>query len=56
MKLLLVLNRPPYDGTDVTWNALRLAAQALDRGMSVRLFLMNEAVDFARQGLDAGGD
>ncbi len=56
MKLLLVLNRPSYDVTDVTWNALRLAAQALDRGMSVRLFLMNEAVDFARQGLDAGGD
>ena len=24
MKTLLVLNRNPYDGTDVTWNALRL--------------------------------
>ena len=32
MKTLLVLNRNPYDGTDVTWNALRLAEQLLNRG------------------------
>lgn len=48
MSLLLVINRPPYDGTDVVWNALRLAAAALDQGLSVRLFLMNEGVDLAR--------
>ena len=56
MKLLLVLNRPPYDGTDVTWNALRLAAQALDRRIGVRIFLMNDAVDLVRDGLAPGGD
>ena len=25
MKILIVLNREPYDSTDVTWNSLRLA-------------------------------
>ena len=33
MKTLLVLNGNPYDGTDVTWNALRLAEQLLNRGV-----------------------
>lgn len=48
MKTLLILNRPPYDATDVTWNALRLARTLHDQGSSVRLFLMNDAVDLAR--------
>ena len=26
MSTLFILNRNPYDDTDVTWNALRLAA------------------------------
>ena len=56
MKLLLILNRRPYDGTDVTWNALRLAGQALKDGMMVRIFLMNDSVDLARQGLEKGAD
>ena len=51
MTVLLVLNRNPYDGTDVTWNALRLAQQLLDDGAEVRLFLMNDAVDLARDGV-----
>ena len=55
MSLLLVINRAPYDGTDVVWNALRLAATALESAMRVRLFLMNEGVDLARSGLPAGG-
>ncbi len=50
MFLLLVVNRAPYDGTDVAWNALRLAGTALDSGLSVRLFLMNDGVDLARLG------
>ena len=54
MKLLLVLNRRPYDGTDITWNALRLCSSAQDTGMGVRIFLMNEAVDLAREGLEKG--
>ena len=46
-----MLNRNPYDGTDVTWNALRLAQQLLEDGAEVRLFLMNDAVDLARNGV-----
>ena len=49
MRLLLVLSHPPYDGTDVAWNALRLAGAALERGHDVRMFLMNDAVDIVRQ-------
>ncbi len=48
MSTLIVLNRNPYDGTDVTWNALRLAAKLLDNGEPVRIFLMNDSVDLAR--------
>jgi len=48
MNILILLNREPYDNTDVTWNALRLAHKLLETGQSVRLFLMNDAVDMAR--------
>ena len=48
MKILLVLNREPYDNTDVTWNALRLADKLISTGATVRIFLMNDAVDLAR--------
>ena len=44
MKTLIVFNREPYDTTDVTWNGLRLAGSLHE----VRLFLMNDAVDMAR--------
>ena len=39
--VLLVFNRNPYDGTDVTWNGLRLADQLLNAGLEVNVFLMN---------------
>jgi len=55
MKLLLILNKKPYDA-DVIWNALRLAIQAQKAGMSVRIFLMNDALDLAREGLTKGED
>lgn len=48
MTTLLILNRPPYDGTDVTWNALRLASTLRTEGVELTLFLMNDAVDLAR--------
>ena len=48
MKILIILNREPYDNTDVTWNGLRLAGKLLDSGSEVRVFLMNDAVDLAR--------
>lgn len=48
MKTLIIFNREPYDNTDVTWNGLRLADKLLEAGSEVRLFLMNDAVDMAR--------
>ena len=48
MSILIIFNREPYDNTDVTWNGLRLAAQLRASGQAVRVFLMNDAVDMAR--------
>ncbi len=48
MKVLIIFNREPYDNTDVTWNGLRLAGKLLESGQEVRLFLMNDSVDMAR--------
>lgn len=48
MTTLIVFNREPYDNTDVTWNGLRLAGQLLEAGSQVRIFLMNDSVDMAR--------
>ena len=45
MAILLILNQQPYDGTDVTWNALRLAKRLDEDGAEVRIFLMNDSVD-----------
>lgn len=49
MKILIVFNHPPYDGSDVTWNGLRLAGKLTEAGHAVRLFLMNDSVDMARE-------
>ena len=48
MKTLIIFNRQPYDNTDVTWNGLRLADKLLDAGQTVKIFLMNDSVDMAR--------
>jgi uncharacterized protein involved in oxidation of intracellular sulfur len=48
MKILIVFNREPYDNTDVTWNGLRLADKLREAGQEVRIFLMNDSVDMAR--------
>lgn len=48
MKILIIFNREPYDNTDVTWNGLRLAETLRKNGQEVRIFLMNDAVDLAR--------
>jgi len=48
--LLIVIGREPYDGTDTVWNALRLAKTALREGTQVRLFLINDGVNLAREG------
>jgi uncharacterized protein involved in oxidation of intracellular sulfur len=49
--VLLILGSAPYDGSDRVWNALRLAGQLHTDGLTVRLFLMNDAVDLARNGI-----
>jgi uncharacterized protein involved in oxidation of intracellular sulfur len=49
MKTLMVMNRNPYDGTDVTWNALRLGEKLLDKGTELRIFLMNDSIDLAKE-------
>ncbi len=48
MKILLIFNNPPYDGSDKAWNALRLAKTLHKKGEQVRIFLMNDSVDLAR--------
>ncbi|KJS87180.1 MAG: sulfur reduction protein DsrE [Peptococcaceae bacterium BICA1-8] len=48
MKVLIIFNREPYDSTDITWNGLRLAGKLLETGQEVRIFLMNDSVDMAR--------
>ncbi len=48
MKTLIIFNREPYDNTDVAWNGLRLTDKLLAAGSEVRIFLMNDAVDMAR--------
>ncbi|MCB5270785.1 MAG: DsrE family protein [Candidatus Cloacimonetes bacterium] len=48
MKVLIIFNREPYDNTDVTWNGLRLAETLRANGHELRIFLMNDAVDMAR--------
>ena len=49
MKILIIFNHEPYDGTDVTWNGLRLAGQLLENNQEVKIFLMNDSVDMARE-------
>ena len=48
MKILFIFNTEPYNGTDVAWNGLRLAKNLFERGEEVRIFLMNDSVDLAR--------
>ncbi len=49
MKTLIIFNHQPYDGSDVAWNGLRLAKNLHERGEDVRIFLMNDSVDLARE-------
>jgi uncharacterized protein involved in oxidation of intracellular sulfur len=50
LKMLLILSHKPYDGSDVTWNALRMADTALGAGHNVNIFIMNDAVDITKAG------
>ncbi len=48
MSVLIIFNHEPYNGSDITWNGLRLAETLLRKGEEVRVFLMNDSVDLAR--------
>ena len=50
MKLLFILNGPPY-GTERTYNGLRLARTTVHKpGVEVRVFLIGDAVAAAKDG------
>lgn len=49
--LLVILSSAPYAGSDVAWNALRLADAAVESGVATRVFLINEGVDTGRVNL-----
>ena len=49
MNILVIFNHQPYDGSDVAWNGLRLVKNLHERGENVRVFLMNDSVDLARE-------
>lgn len=49
MKLLVITYRDPYDGGDVVWNALRVAAFQQELGDEVNVFLMSDAVTLSHQ-------
>ncbi|MFH1283477.1 MAG: hypothetical protein ABII27_07410 [bacterium] len=44
----MIFNRNPYDGTDVTWDGLRLGKKLLKLQIEMIILLMNDAVDLAR--------
>ena len=48
MNILMIFNHQPYDGTDIAYNALRLASKLLEKNVELKIFLMNDAVDLAR--------
>jgi len=44
MKILIVTYHDPYDGGDVVWNAMRIAAFQRGLGDEVAVFLLGDAV------------
>ena len=49
MKTLIIFNHQPYDGNDIAWNGLRLAKTLKEMNEEVKIFLMNDSVDLARE-------
>ncbi|PHR55726.1 MAG: sulfur reduction protein DsrE [Arcobacter sp.] len=47
--ITFILNHQPYDGSDIAYNALLLASTLHKNGEKVNIFLMNDAVDLARE-------
>ena len=48
MSTLIIFNHQPYDGSDIAWNGLRSAKTLQENGQEVKIFLMNDSVDLAR--------
>lgn len=48
-RVTIIINDPPY-GTERPWNALRYAGALLTKGVSVRIFLLGDAVGLAKKG------
>jgi uncharacterized protein involved in oxidation of intracellular sulfur len=46
--ILFILNNQPYDGSDKAYNILRLAKNLKDKKEEIKIFLMSDAVDLAR--------
>lgn len=46
--ILFILNNQPYNGSDKVYNALRLAKDLHKKNEEVKIFLMNDIVDLAR--------
>ncbi len=49
MNMLIVCYHDPYDGGDVVWNALRVAAFQQDVGDDVSFFLLSDAVTLVHE-------
>lgn len=49
MSTLMIFNNQPYDGSDKTYNALRLAKTLHQKGEKIKIFLMSDSVDLARE-------
>lgn len=48
MTVLFIITNHPYSCGDTVYNALRLADTLINEGSNVRIFLMGDAVDLAR--------
>ena len=46
--ILFILNNQPYDGSDKAYNILRLAKILKIKKEEIKIFLMSDAVDLAR--------
>jgi uncharacterized protein involved in oxidation of intracellular sulfur len=56
MNVLIITRHKPYDGTDVVWNALRLAGTLSAGGDDVFIFVMNDSVDIVRESIKPPAD
>ncbi len=48
--ITIIIQNPPYTDDNKAWHALRLAGAAMAEDMNVRVFLLEQGVEVARQG------